>query len=132
MDIFNAGMQPVFDKRLDRREVELHQLIDSTNQLAHGAGEAERRGVVDFKDAADQQALATVDEAMAEHAVHELNEVIDARRRLADHDYGLCADCGEAIDLGRLLVLAATPCCTTCQAIREQGQSVSRPVAPTA
>ena len=132
MDIFNAGMQPFFDKRLDRREVELRQLIDSTNQPAHEAGEAEQRGVVDFKDAADQQALATVDEAMAEHAVRELEEVIAARRRLADHDYGLCADCGEAIDLGRLLALAATPCCTTCQAIREQGQSVSRRVAPTA
>ena len=27
MDIFNAGMQPFFGKRLDRREVELRHLI---------------------------------------------------------------------------------------------------------
>ena len=132
MDIFNAGMQPFFGKRLDRREVELRHLIDSTNQLRHEADEAGPRGVVDFKDAADEQALATVDEAKAEHAVRELEEVLAARRRLADHDYGLCADCGEAIDLGRLMALAATPCCTTCQAIREHGQSASRRAAPRA
>lgn len=69
---------------------------------------------------------------MAEHAVRELEEVIAARRRLADHDYGLCADCGAAIDLGRLMALAATPCCTTCQAIRGHGQSVSHRVPPSA
>ena len=40
MDIFNAGMQPFFGKRLDRREVELRHLIDSTNQLRHEADEA--------------------------------------------------------------------------------------------
>ncbi|MBC7597476.1 MAG: TraR/DksA C4-type zinc finger protein, partial [Polaromonas sp.] len=45
--------------------------------------------------------------------------------RLADHSYGQCADCGEAIDIGRLMALAATPCCTACQAIREHRQSAS-------
>ena len=102
MDIFNAGMQPFFDKRLDRREVELRHLIDSTNEQRHEVDEAGPQGVVDFKDAAQEQALATTDGVMAEHAVQELEEVIAARRRLADHDYGLCADCGAAIDLGRL------------------------------
>lgn len=123
MDIFNAGMEPFFGKRLARREAELRHLLHSTNELMHEAGEAGPRGVVDFKDAAAEQALATVDEAKAEHAVRELEEVLAARRRLADHDYGLCADCGEAIDLGRLMALAATPCCTACQAIREQDRT---------
>ena len=40
MDIFNAGLQPFFGKRLDRREVELRHLIDSTNHLRHEADEA--------------------------------------------------------------------------------------------
>ena len=63
MDIFNAGLQPFFDKRLDRREVELRQLIDSTNELSHEADAGAQRRVVDFKNAADEQALATIDEA---------------------------------------------------------------------
>lgn len=43
-------MQPFFDKRLDRREVELRYVIDSINELRHEADEAGPRGAVDFKD----------------------------------------------------------------------------------
>lgn len=107
MDIFKAGMEPFFGKRLARREVELRHLIDSTDELMHQA-----------------------DEARAGRAGRDLEDVLAARRRLADHGYGQCADCGKAIDLGRLIALAATPCCTTCQAIREQDRTLR--VAPPA
>ena len=125
MDIFNAGMKPYLAKRLARREAELRHLLQATNEQLHEAAETGPRGVVDFKDAAAEQSLAVVDAAKAEHALRELDEVVAAFRRLADHSYGLCADCGEAIDLGRLMALAATPCCTTCQAIREQRHTAS-------
>ena len=123
MDIINAGMEPFFGKRLARREVELRQLIHSSTEVMHEADAAGPRGVVDFKDAASEQAVAAVDEARVDHAVRELQEVLAARGRLANHDYGLCTDCGEAIDLSRLMALVATPCCTACQTVRERGQS---------
>lgn len=123
MDIFNGGMEPFFTKRLNAREAELRALLHSSNELMHEAEVDGPRGVVDFKDAASEQALATVDEAKAEHAAHELVEVLAARRRLIDHSYGHCIDCGEAIDLGRLMAVAATPYCTACQAIREDALS---------
>ena len=125
MDIFNAGMASFFTKRLVRREAELRHVLHAANELMHQANEAGPRGVVDLKETAANQSLATVDGAEAEHAVCALEDVLAARRRLADHSYGQCADCGEAIDLGRLMALAATPCCTACQAIREQGRSAS-------
>jgi DnaK suppressor protein len=126
MDIFSAGMVPFFTARLSRREAELRHVLQSANELMHEANEAGPRGVIDFKDVAAEQSMATVDEVNAGHAERELDEVLAARRRLADHSYGNCTDCGEAIDLGRLMALAATPCCTACQAIREHGQSALR------
>ena len=125
MDIFNAGMESFFTKRLVRREAELRHVLHAANELMHQANEAGPRGVVDLKETAANQSLARVDEAKAEHAVCELEDVLAARRRLADRSYGQCADCGEAIDLGRLMALVATPSCTACQAIREHRQSAS-------
>lgn len=123
MDIFGAGMEPFFRHRLDRREAELRARLDSTTDLLHEAAEAGPREVVDFKDLATEQSLAIVDEANAEHSAHELQAVSAARHRLTDHSYGQCADCGEAIDLARLMAMPATPCCTACQAHREQDRT---------
>lgn len=125
MDIFNAGMESFFTKRLVQREAELRHVLHAANEPMHHVYEAGARWFVDFKETAADQSFATVDEAKAEHAVCALEDVLAARRRLADHSYGQCADCGEAIDIGRLMALAATPCCTACQAIREHRQSAS-------
>ncbi|GAB3478611.1 TraR/DksA family transcriptional regulator [Polaromonas eurypsychrophila] len=126
MNIYNAGMESFFIKRLARREAELRYVLQFTNELMHEANEAGPLGVVDFKDVAASHALATVDEVNAEHAASELDDVLAARRRLADRSYGNCSDCGETIDLGRLMALVATPFCTACQAVREHGHSANR------
>ena len=123
MDIFNAGMEPFFRQRLVRLDAELRARLDITTEQLHDAAEAGPRGVVDFKDMAAEQSLAAVDEAQADFSVHELEAVSGALRRLADHSFGQCADCGQAIDLARLMALPATPCCTACQGIREQDRN---------
>jgi DnaK suppressor protein len=61
-----------------------------------------------------------VDEAQANHAARELEQVLTARQRLIDQTYGQCLDCGNDMDLRRLEALPATPYCTACQAVREQ------------
>ena len=48
MDIFGAGMEPFFRRRLDRREAELRARLDSTADLLHEAAEAGPREVVDL------------------------------------------------------------------------------------
>ena len=119
MDTYNPSMLQHFHQLLARREAELRLLLRSSGDLGSDAPGAEPRDVVDFKELATEQTLATVDDAKASHAVHELDELAAARRRLDDHSYGQCLDCGDAIDLRRLEALPATPYCTPCQAVHE-------------
>ena len=49
----------------------------------------------------------------------ELQQIEAAQRRLADGTYGVCEDCGEAIDLRRLVGQSTAARCTACQAMHE-------------
>ena len=119
MKTFDASMLQHFHQLLARREAELRLLLRSSGDLGSDAPDAEPRDVIDFKELATEQTLATVDDAKASHAVHELDQLAAARRRLDDHRYGMCLDCGDDIDLRRLEALPATPYCTPCQAVHE-------------
>lgn len=103
-------------QRLRLRERELRTAL-------HAAGPAQDDHlpeVQDFKDVAAEESRAWLDEAAYAHAAEELSQVLAAQRRVDDGTYGLCEDCGEAIDQRRLLVLPATRYCTACQAIHER------------
>ncbi|UUZ76061.1 TraR/DksA family transcriptional regulator [Polaromonas sp. P1(28)-13] len=119
MDTYDSSLAPRFSQLLAQREVELRAVLRANDHSPDEAGEAESHDVTDFKDVAGEQSRAAVDEAKVDHAAHELELVLAARRRLADGSYGHCLDCGEAIDLRRLTALPATPCCPACQAIHE-------------
>jgi DnaK suppressor protein len=119
METYDSTLMPRFSQILAQRETELRALLRATAEQPHEAGGTGQHRVMDFKDVAMEQALATVDEAKAGHAVLELEEVLAARRRLADQRFGHCLDCGEAIDLRRLAARPAAALCTTCQAIHE-------------
>ncbi|MDO8370459.1 MAG: TraR/DksA C4-type zinc finger protein [Pseudomonadota bacterium] len=119
METYDSTLMPRFSQILAQREAELRALLRATAEHPQEAGSTGQHRVMDFKDVAMEQALATVDEAKAGHAVHELEEVLAARRRLADQRFGHCLDCGEAIDLRRLAARPAAALCTTCQAIHE-------------
>lgn len=103
-------------QKLRLREAELRAAL-------HAAGPARDDHlpeVQDFKDVAAEESRALLDEAAYAHAAEELSQVLAAQRRVDDGTYGLCEDCGEAIDQRRLLVLPATRYCTACQAIHER------------
>jgi DnaK suppressor protein len=105
-------------EKLRQREAELLALL----QQATGAGIAgdSPSEVTDFKDVAAEESRAVVDEVAHTHATEELARTVAALRRVEDGTYGLCADCGEAIDERRLRGLPATPFCTPCQARHER------------
>lgn len=109
-----------FMQLLARREAELGALLTTGAAATLDAGEDAPHEVVDFKDLATQDMLATVGEAQTVHAQEELQQVLAARRRLLDDSYGLCLDCGKSIDLQRLNVLPAAARCTACQSLQEQ------------
>jgi DnaK suppressor protein len=119
MDIYNQTLAPRFTQLLAQREADLRASLRSTGDYDVQTPEAQAREVMDFKDMAVEETQAVVNEAKADHAVEELEQVLAARRRLNDHSYGECLDCGEDIDLRRLMALPATPYCAACQEIHE-------------
>ena len=60
MNIFNAGMESFFTKRLVRREADLRHVFHAANEPIHRVNDTGPRGVVDFKETAADQSLATV------------------------------------------------------------------------
>lgn len=123
METYDSTLMPRFSQLLAQREADLRSMLQASGELPGPGGDTESHGVMDFKDLAMEQTLATVDEAKAGHAVLELEDVLAARRRLADQSFGYCLDCGEAIDLRRLTALPAAALCTACQAIHEHERS---------
>ncbi len=124
MDIYTSTLAPRFTKLLAKRETELRTILRSTGDYAGPAPETQAREVLDFKDMAVEETQSVVDEAKADHALEELEQVVGARKRLAEQTYGECLDCGEPIDLRRLMAMPATPFCTACQDIHEHGRAV--------
>jgi DnaK suppressor protein len=61
-----------------------------------------------------------IDYALLNMHIERLREVEDALDRLEEGTYGICEDCGAAINLERLTVLPFTTCCVQCQERREQ------------
>lgn len=122
MKTYENSLAPRFRQRLARREGELRALLRTSADPADNDGEAGSHEVMDFKDIATEESLAVVDEAQANHAAAELEQVLAALRRLDDRTYGRCLDCGKDIDLRRLEAMPATPFCTACQSVREQAR----------
>ena len=116
MNTFQPAMIPEFDALLAKREAQLCATLHAREAQLESADTDQ---VNDFKDLAADEAIAAVDEIQAENAAHELEQVVGARSRLKDFTYGVCRDCGKAIDLRRLRAMPATALCTSCQETRE-------------
>jgi DnaK suppressor protein len=67
-----------------------------------------------------------IDYTLLNRHIERLREVEDALDRLEEGRYGICEDCGAAINLERLQVLPFTTCCVRCQERREQMGQESR------
>lgn len=126
LPIQDSILESHFAQVLARREKELCAMLSATNPLEAPGDSSRRHDVVDFKELAAEQSAATLDDVKSEHLAHELEQVLAARRRLKDHSYGLCLDCGEEIDPRRLESLPATPYCTACQSVHEYALSAAR------
>ena len=117
MTYFDSSKAPQFRQRLSSRAAELQRILQGQAALAESSDAHE---VSDFKDIADQERLALVDDVQAAHAAAELEQVVAAERRIASGTFGQCLDCEAPIDLLRLTALPATPYCTACQSVHEQ------------
>lgn len=117
-----AGLAGPLADLLQARAAELRDLLHIDTDTASDAS-AE---VTDRKDIAAQESRNVVSDVQADHAAHELEQVLAALQRLRAGHYGQCVACGATIDPRRLLALPATPYCTACQAAQEQSAGAPR------
>ena len=101
---------------LDRRAEQLEQEIAA----AQARSDDSPHDVTDRKDEANERLLAVISDAEVERDLAELREIALARKRMADGNYGRCADCGADIDPRRLLAQPTASRCTLCQAEAER------------
>ena len=74
----------------------------------------------DIGDESVATLLADLDQAELSRDVMELRAVEAARKRLADAAYGICADCGAAMEFERLWAEPAAMRCVECQTRHEK------------
>lgn len=82
-------------------------------------------GVSDTKDLALGRAANEIGAFEVERDLDELRQIEAAFQRLAQGRYGLCVDCGDAIDAARLSVQPASTRCLPCQKQQEDAQRLN-------
>jgi RNA polymerase-binding transcription factor DksA len=95
-------------RRADLRE-------ELARELHGDDGLLELRSHRDETDPEISAPLDAVDMAQAMRDDAEFARIDSALQRLAHGDYGVCSDCGEAIDDARLLAEPTAQRCTACQ-----------------
>lgn len=98
-----------------RAEVLRVELADARAHDPLASGERSGREVGDLEDAAGEAAIETVADAEMQRDLDELRQVEAALLRMTEGFYGLCADCGESIELQRLQAQPAALRCMGCQ-----------------
>ena len=97
-------------------EEELLRQLESSDAAARPVDLDEPIGRVSRIDAIQQQSMAAANRRGAQLR---LQQVKAALERLADEEYGDCAQCGEPVGFARLRVRPETPFCVKCQSGRE-------------
>ncbi len=99
-------------KRLAERKADLAEQSDLAND-ARKPVELDQQAVgrLSRMDAMQQQQMA---EAAERARKRDIVRIEMAERRIADGDYGYCADCGEVIPVGRLAIDPMAEKCVRC------------------
>ncbi len=105
---------------LSQREQEIRAELRALAHVPSSRDDFTGHEVLDFKDVAVEETLARLDHANSQRLEAELSQVMNAQRRIAEHHYGKCLDCGDPIDLQRLEALPAAPYCAGCQTTHER------------
>ena len=97
MNSYDSSLGSRFAPVLARREAELRAILHA-GLVAKSERADGQDGVTDFKDMATEHSLEVVDDAQADQAAQDLEQVLAAQHRLEDGRYGKCLDCGEMIE----------------------------------
>jgi RNA polymerase-binding protein DksA len=117
-----AGAMKPWQRNQLRRALEQRRetLLDELKRDAARLREERSGDIGDIGDESVADLLVDLDQADLSRDAGELREIEAARRRLDDGTYGICADCGAAIDFERLRAEPAAARCVECQARHEK------------
>ncbi|WP_296225648.1 TraR/DksA family transcriptional regulator [Ralstonia sp. UBA689] len=101
---------------LDEQEARVQRQLAN---LGVAIPQAPREMPVEDADLADQEADNQASDVMLAHYRNELAQIDAARARMQKHQYGICADCGEAIPFLRLQAQPTALRCVACQTALE-------------
>jgi DnaK suppressor protein len=114
MKTYDAGMAEQFRTALMQHASQLGATLRTDASRAETDTE-----VLDQKDMAARELETWLADTQAMHVSGELAEIRAALARIDDGTYGRCMDCGESIDLRRLVAMPTAACCASCQGARE-------------
>lgn len=119
---------PVIRERLLRRLDEIDQrLTDLKAELAEATDNQMDEGTLanHQADEASDMLQAETDLSRIYDLYEEQRDIAGAFERMEQGAFGICIDCGTAIDPGRLDVIPVAKRCLTCQIRKEEQQSVA-------
>ncbi len=113
------------DEELRKMLIELRDEIRRkiAQEMGTKLGEDPRTSTLSTLDIGDLSQLdfdENIDYTLLNMQIERLREVEDALDRLEEGTYGLCEECGAAINLERLKILPFTTHCVQCQERREK------------
>jgi DnaK suppressor protein len=118
------SMQALIGRRLRKRRSELRRRLTALDS------DMRRESEPLSADWAEQSTERANDEVLASVRLTceaELRQVEDALRRLEEGTYGMCRECGEPIEPGRLYSVPHADLCSDCASPRGTGGSHPNP-----
>jgi len=121
-----SDLESVKSRLRQRRSVILEASRRTVAEIDQLRG-AERDPEVEEGSQSEQQQFDL--SQLGEVELREIEQIDAALQRVEAGQYGLCRDCGEAIDAGRLEALPYALDCPDCAARREEAQATARRLA---
>lgn len=125
-------MKRLLEKQRRELQSEWDQLHETGLNLAQGESTGELSAYDNHPaDLGSETFERSKDTALADHTRFLLEQIDSALEKIANGSYGLCEDCGQAIDVERLQAVPYTTRCHNCQQSREQADTTPRPLEET-
>jgi len=124
--ITQRQLKPLLEQ-LARREQDLRARIADEMRRTDTEDYEQLDGIVgDDADRAFVETAVDIETGRVEQQVKELREIEAARERVAQGTFGICIDCGGAIEYERLRIYTPAVRCAECQTLYEDPGARSR------
>ena len=118
-------------KMLDERRARLHAEVQGKMRdvRAEGAWGGKLNEVLDAVESSEADIQEDIEFALIQMKSETLTKIDAALRRLEDHTYGDCFECGDQISEARLRALPFAVRCKDCEEARETAEQRERAMA---